>query len=378
MAIGNSKVLGGTGLSEIGRWTKSLFRSNKAVLDFSNVIMIGDSFLGGWNWDNTNSTNSDIHNWGTQLAGLMGITNYRRYPVGGGGFVAPGTLIHNGTTYSSVTYGQALANVIYPAEQAQASKITAVICVGGANDTIYNNARTGSTDAVLSAEKEAVAAFCTAVKQYFPAATLYLMHNPMLGMSSSANPNQNINPAVLSGFIQGAESVSANTDGTLTAKRVCFNAQSWCWLYGETDYYASDLLHPLTDGYKIIAAHMANWMLRGDAGGTYGARGNGFYSVGGGGIFLHKLGDQIIVNGYGSSLPTGNSVAVTTTMPYYLRPKNYDKLIPCGYVQGKYSPIYLWLFPNGNMNLFFPDNTSYAGTTWSLCVTINILALLDG
>ena len=206
-----------TALGNITTKVNNLDRS----INFSTVIMIGDSYLEGY------SPDGNVNGWGDRLAGFLGKTigtTAYKYYKGGCGF---------GTTVDSKNFNT-LTNDAYTALADQANSVGAVIYVGGANEPTNLTAAP-----VYNTLNNAKAKFTNA-KIFYAYGTSALYQTPY----NRAN--------VVTAYEQALASVGKN----------CFYLSDLTNLLKAAGpgVYASDRLHLNNNGQAILATAVYNGM----------------------------------------------------------------------------------------------------------------------
>lgn len=179
-------------------------------IDFSNLVIIGDSYTQGWTPD------GNVTSWANYLVNFLGDRVYQSYILGVGG---------TGFSHVGASLSTTFADLWEQAEDecSWISDATCVIVMGGVNDN----------DQTLNNIESKVSSFWQGVRSSCPDATLMYLFNPNCWIGTRNT-------------IYGCYHAIPNNISVIAA-------DSWWWMLCDTDYFASDHLHPNEAGQQVIA-----------------------------------------------------------------------------------------------------------------------------
>lgn len=189
------------------------------IADMTNVVFIGDSYGTGWY---EGGTEDPVNNWQAYLAGLLNLTNYRRYAKGGLCF----------TKASPNNLKDYIDTVVYPGETATGQNpntVTSIIMMIGVNDSILSFA---TDDTIRSDSNETI----TYLQSKFPNAEIYCFFN-----STS--------------YLKYCSAIYGISEGLLKTKAI-FIPESCQWMIGDSNMIEN---HPNHTASMQIAQNMVTY-----------------------------------------------------------------------------------------------------------------------
>lgn len=287
-------------------------------IDFSKVLIIGDSFSGDWY--------SGYQSWYHKFGEICGAETIKAYSYGGSGFVATGI--------ENVNFADAFTDKVVPNEP-NIKDYTLVIVQGGLND--YNQ----TTDD----EKAGVKRLLEKIKTYCPNATI-------AGLTSISlfQPFRTTLFGINDGFSEMG--VINTVDGVY-------------WMLGNTSLFADDNLHPNEAGMNFIASAFYNFLCTGS---PIPSHTGGFIGGLGGGIIWQMFPGFLQVVAFGNSTATDDTQDIGN-IGEWLRPNNYLAL-PAYSDSGALT--FLTFDTDGNFKIFKNDSGAHQLGSWRFAGVIPI------
>lgn len=287
-------------------------------IDFSKVLVIGDSFSGDWY--------EGYKSWYHKFGELCGAETIKAYSYGGSGFVAAGI--------ENVNFADAFTDKVVPNEP-NIKDYTLVIVQGGLND--YNQ----TTDD----EKAGVKRLLEKIKTYCPNATI-------AGLTSISlfQPFRTALFGINDGFSEMG--VINTVDGVY-------------WMLGNTSLFADDNLHPNEAGMNFIASAFYNFLCSGS---PIPSHTGGFVGGLGGGVIWQMFPGFLQVFAFGNSTATDDTQDIGN-IGEWLKPNNYLAL-PAYSDSGALT--FLTFDTDGNFKIFKNDSGAHQLGTWRFAGVIPI------
>lgn len=203
---------------DFGKQSEFYRRSLEYSVNYSRVIVIGDSFTAG---------DGVSYKWYQLVKDLIVIPQLEVFAYGGVGFI-------NKATSEQVTFKEAIQNLILPSID-KPDEVTLVILQGGLNDAVQK----------YEDEKNAVGETLYVAKTAFPNAKV-------VGLTS------------LNYDVMDSNTLLGINDGFM--EQDCYNTVNGnAWLALGDNLVGGDNKHPNQNGHKYIAKMFCNWLFNGDA-----------------------------------------------------------------------------------------------------------------